>query len=128
MLLQNFIKGKGISVLEIECLSHKDARTNTFRVKIKAAEYEKAMKPEVWPYRVGVRHYRPKRRTQPSWNDQSAQSGGQIDMQPGAHQRAPRHHHQGYQQHRSQPPQQQAFYLPVNNRYAVDGFQGEWNN
>ena len=76
--LEKFIKGKGINVIEIECLSHKDARTNTFRVRIKAAEYDKAMKPEVWPYRVGVRHYKPKRRTNPSWNDQSAQSGGNI--------------------------------------------------
>ena len=128
--LESFIKGKGIDVLEIECLSHKDARTNTFRVKIKAAEYDKAMKPEVWPYRVGVRHFKPKRRTHSSWKDQSAQSGGNIEQQ---HRGGPRYPQQAHP-HRSggqasgghQPPQ--PFQLPLNNRYDVDGFQAEQCN
>ena len=37
------------------------ARTNTFKVCIKASDYDKALKPEVWPLRVGVRLFRPKR-------------------------------------------------------------------
>ena len=140
--LADFIKGKGITVLEIECLSHKDARTNTFRVKIKAAEYDKAMKPEVWPYRVGVRHYKPKRRTQPSWNDQSAQAGGSIQSQHGSYhnqQQERRYQQEWYQQGRYQqdrrqlrgeapPAPAQPFQLPLNNRYEVDGFQSDYRN
>ena len=50
------------------------------------------MKPEVWPYSVGVRHYIPPKRKQQTWQDQSAQLGGLINppQQP-----APRG--QGYQ-------------------------------
>ena len=65
-------------MINIEKLTtHPDARTNTFKVVIKLADYEKAMKPEVWPYRVGVRHFKPPRRNQGmSWNEQSEQAGG----------------------------------------------------
>ena len=53
-----FVQSKGISVTNVELLTqHPEARTNTFEVVIKPADYEKAMNPEVWPYRVGVRHY-----------------------------------------------------------------------
>ena len=49
-----------------------------FKVIIKASDYEAALKPEVWPYRVGVRHYRAKRpdREIKGWSGQSRQSGG----------------------------------------------------
>ena len=60
------------------------ARTNTFKIKIKAAQYLKAMDPEIWPLRVGVRHYRQPRRDQnkgTSWTEQSAQSGGVMGQQ-----------------------------------------------
>jgi hypothetical protein len=32
-------------------------RTITMRVTVKASQHEEALKPEVWPYRVGVRHW-----------------------------------------------------------------------
>ena len=57
-------------------------RTLTFRVSVKAADYEAALKPEVWPYRVGVRHYRAPRRTDTSWDGQLGQQGG-GDVQGG---------------------------------------------
>ena len=63
--LKNFILNKGIDVLEIVKLTtFEHARTNSFKIKIKAAQYEKAMNPEMWPLRVGVRHYRQPRRDQ----------------------------------------------------------------
>jgi hypothetical protein len=108
--LKNFIINKGIDVVEIVKLTtFEHARTNFFKIKIKAAQYEKAMKPEMWPLRVGVRHFRQPRRDQnkgTSWSEQSAQSGGVVGQQH--HQRA------GYQsngksqqaQPRPQYPQQ----------------------
>ena len=37
------------------------------------------MNPEIWPYRVGVRHFKPPRRSQGmSWQHQSQQSGGNV--------------------------------------------------
>ena len=46
-----------------------EVRTLTFRVAVKASEYEAALKPEVWPYRVGVRHYKAprKERSEGGW-------------------------------------------------------------
>ena len=53
--LKEFIESKGVKVTEIELISNApERRTNTFRVAIKAADYDKAMQPEVWPCRVGV--------------------------------------------------------------------------
>ena len=56
--LKEFLINKGISVVTVEKLTREEveARTNTFKVVIKPCDYEKAMKPEIWPYRVGVRH------------------------------------------------------------------------
>ena len=53
----------------------------TFRVAVKPADYEAALKPEVWPYRVAVRHYKAPRRERPegSWQGQSGRSGGHIN-------------------------------------------------
>ena len=62
--LEQFLLGRGIQVTEIEILTtFEHARTNTFRVRIKASDYEKAQLAENWPRRVGVRHYRQPRRT-----------------------------------------------------------------
>ena len=63
-----------------------EVRTLTFRVAVKPADYEAALNPDVWPYRVAVRHYRAPRRdrTTGSWQAQSGRSGGQISAeQPG---------------------------------------------
>ena len=82
--LKAFLADKGINVVEIEKLTKPEVmdlvRTITFRVAVKAADYEAALKPEVWPYRVGVRHYRAPRRppTGSSWQGQSSQAGGKI--------------------------------------------------
>ena len=54
-------------------------RTLTFRVAVKPEEYEAALKPEVWPYRVGVRHFKAPRRVENSWQGQADRAGGLID-------------------------------------------------
>ena len=82
--LKNFLETKGIKVDEIECLTHHpDARTNTFRVAIAVKDYEKALDPDVWPYRVGVRQFRPSRRDreQSSMKSQFERSGGFVHAQ-----------------------------------------------
>ena len=85
--LKQFITSKGINVTAVKKLTtFEEARTYTFKVSIKASDYEKALKPEVWPLRVGVRPFRPKRsnnQTQ-SWAQQSASSGGLVQAQQSA--------------------------------------------
>ena len=79
--LAEFLESKGVKVTEIELISNApERRTNTFRVAIKAADYEKALQPEVWPYRVGVRRYIPKR-PKNDWASQSSNSGGNIQLE-----------------------------------------------
>ena len=54
------------------------ARAHIYKVTIKATEYEKATKPEIWPYRVGVRLFKQFRRQdnyqQSSWDSQVKQA------------------------------------------------------
>ena len=49
---------------------------------IKPSEYEKALSPDVWPYRVGVRHFKQKRKKPDHLQNQFSQSGGHIALQP----------------------------------------------
>ena len=51
----------------IECfqVSHPEARIKSFRVRIKAEDYDTAMKGEKWPYRVCIRPYKHFRQKQP---------------------------------------------------------------
>ena len=51
------------------------------------------MQPEVWPYRVGVRRFIPKR-PRNDWASQSANSGGNIHRESAGH-----HHPAGNQGH-----------------------------
>ena len=64
--LSQFLKGKGIETVAVETLTRTEildqVRTKTFKITVKAAQYEAALKPEVWPYRVAVRHYKAPRR------------------------------------------------------------------
>ena len=83
--LKQYLAGKGIETVDVERLTKPEVmdmvRTVTFRVAIKAVDYDAALKPEVWPYRVGVRHYRAPRRPAlgSGWRGQSSQSGGTIN-------------------------------------------------
>ena len=89
--LEDFLKAKGINVMKVECLTKSEliveekVRSKTMKVTVKAAELEKAMDPGVWPYRVGVRHFRAPQRSRQGagdglWASQSAQSGGQLEQ------------------------------------------------
>ena len=59
--LKEFLENKGINVVAIETLTKDEVlpnvRTKTFKITVTAAQYELALQPEVWPYRVAVRHY-----------------------------------------------------------------------
>ena len=88
--LEDFLKAKGIEVVKVECLTKQElitdnkVRSKTFKVTVKAAQHEKAMDPRVWPFRVGVRHFRAPQRARQgagdgSWASQSAQAGGRLD-------------------------------------------------
>ena len=84
--LKEFIVARGINVTDIELLTNhfkEESRSFTYRIAIKAEDYEKALKPDVWPYRVGVRPYKAKRsqQQQNSWQYQSGHAGGNMRME-----------------------------------------------
>ena len=96
---------------------------------IKRADYEKAMNPEVWPYRVGVRHYKaPRRKEGMSWNEQSKQAGsGQVGSQGAKHAQRQSHHHRQQQRYpQENQNRSSSFNLELQNRYqALDNDNGE---
>ena len=57
--------------MECKSVSHVEARTRSFRIKVKAEDYEKAMSGETWPYRVHVRPYK-------HFKQRHEQAGGQF--------------------------------------------------
>ena len=88
--LEDFLKAKGIDGAKVECLTKQEliteqkVRSKTMKVTVKAAQLKKAMDPSVWPFRVGVRHYRAPQRSNRgagdgSWASQSAQTGGRLE-------------------------------------------------
>ena len=86
--LKEFLKNKGIDVVAVETLTKAEVlpnvRTKTFKITVKPAQYETALNPEVWPYRVAVRHYRAPRKPESTWSNQSGRSGGVVDRGGGA--------------------------------------------
>ena len=66
---------KGLEIIECVKVSHTEARTHSFRIKIKAEDYDLSMNGETWPYRVRVRPYRHFR--------QKREEGGQFGAQAG---------------------------------------------
>ena len=88
--LEDFLIAKGIKPVKVECLTKTElitdqkVRSKTMKVTVRACQHEEAMNPEVWPFRVGVRHFRaPKRSRQgaddSSWANQSSQAGGRLE-------------------------------------------------
>ena len=81
--LSEFLKSKGIVTVAVETLTRSEVldqvRTKTFKITVKASQYEAALKPEVWPYRVAVRHFRAPKRPLTSWSGQSERAGGIVD-------------------------------------------------
>ena len=66
--------------VDVEMMTKKevlnDVRTLTFRVVVKPADYQAALKLEVWSFRGTVRHDRAPRRDR---SGHSVRSGGQIN-------------------------------------------------
>ena len=84
MNLSEFLKSKGIGAVSVETFTKDDVldqlRTKTFKVTVRPEQYEDALKPDVWPLRVAVRHFRPPRRNrETSLKDQSSGSEGRVD-------------------------------------------------
>ena len=132
--LKDFVASKGISVISVERLiseKHPETRTNTFKVVVKASDYEKAMNPDVWPYRVGVRHFKARRNQGMSWQEQSNQSGeGQVNRAGNGMAGHGHGNHQSQNRPQRVPSQQRergyynlqhtpSFSLDLHNKYQV---------
>ena len=52
-----------VHVHELECRSHEESRTKSYRVMINMVDVEKVMNPDVWPEGVGLRMYFRQRKT-----------------------------------------------------------------
>ena len=81
--LFQFLKDKGINPVSVVTLTRDEVldqvRKKTFKVTVKAAQYEAALRPDIWPYRVAVRHFRAPRKQDETWNSQAGRSGGLIE-------------------------------------------------
>ena len=124
--IKEFLEEKGIHVTDIELLTKffkDESKSYTYRIAIKPSDYEQALKPESWPFRVSVRLFRNKRRNldQNSWDQQSSRSGGNI--QPNMNNQ---HRRTGVIR-RSEQPTENLEYSPivVNNRFDTPGFEQE---
>ena len=90
--LEKFLKDRGVEVEKIECLTNIElikegkVKSKTMKVTVKASEHEKAMNPDVWPRRVGVRYYKaPSRRPgQEEGGGQGGEGGGLQARSQGA--------------------------------------------
>ena len=125
--LKQFIISKGINVTDIELLTaykKEEARSYSYRIAIKPEDYEKALKPDVWPYRVGVRLYKQKRlnNQNQSWSQQSGQTGGNILEQNRNNRNS---QNRKYEKHTMPTSAMNDGYLDVQNRYVVPGFEAE---
>ena len=74
--LKSFLEARGVAVIEcVNLTTFQFARTHSYKVTIKASQYDKAIKPEVWPFRVGVRLFKQFRNRD---NDQQASWDAQV--------------------------------------------------
>ena len=85
--LKTFLENRGINVVDcVNLTTFEFARTHSYKVTIKASEYEKATKPEIWPYRVGVRLFKQFRNKendkQSSWENQTRNANQSHQAQP----------------------------------------------
>ena len=56
--IQEYLAGKGLNIVGMEKVSHKEARNASFRVDVRVEDKEKALNGETWPTGVRVREYR----------------------------------------------------------------------
>ena len=88
--IKNHMKdAKELDIIECVTVSHQDARTKSFCVKVKAEDYDKAMSGETWPYRVRVRpykHFRQRREEGGQFNAGGGAAGQDADRRHGQNQ------------------------------------------
>jgi hypothetical protein len=82
--LESFVVNKGLKVSSCTLLTdlekHPDSRAKSFKVTIKADDYEKALDENMWPYRVRVRLFKHFRKNQnDTQKKQMEQLGGSGD-------------------------------------------------
>ena len=57
--LKKYISDKGVDVVNCECITKFDAaRSHSYKIVIKASDYEKCKAPSMWPARVGLRLFK----------------------------------------------------------------------
>ena len=126
--IKEFLEQKGIHVTDIELLTKffiNESKSYTYRIAIRPSDYELALKPESWPFRVSVRLFRNKRRQQEesSWDQQSRRSGGNIHANVN-----PLTQHNGVirrSDQRNVPEAPEFSPIVVNNRFDTPGFEQE---
>ena len=52
--LRRYVEANGFTVNEVQCVSHTDARNNSFRLRVLDAEFVKLFNSEIWPQGVIV--------------------------------------------------------------------------
>ena len=55
---ERYVKSKGFTVEELQCVSHNDAKNKSFRLRVSANEFAKLFEGELWPNGVIVRKFR----------------------------------------------------------------------
>ena len=68
--IKDFLARKGLEIVEIEKVSHQEARNASFKVQIKAEDKDKALNGDFWPYGVRFRIYRHYRKKEGQENRQ----------------------------------------------------------
>ena len=56
--LEMYLKSKGFTVEELQCVSHNDAKNKSFRLRVSANEFPKLFEAELWPNGVIVQKFR----------------------------------------------------------------------
>ena len=62
--LVEYLNTKEINTVKVECITRNElleehkVRSKTMKVIVKAKDHAKAMNPDIWPIRVGVRYFR----------------------------------------------------------------------
>ena len=82
--LKQWLKSNGISVKNCSLLTTFDgARSHTFKLVVKATDYEKIINPAIWPENVGVRKFKffgPKKRKTNGGNQDKILKSGDPDV------------------------------------------------
>lgn len=77
--LAEFLETKGLKVVDCQLLTtYEKSRSLSYKVTIKASDYDKSRDPATWPYRVSVRPFKHRRENAINQNNLQNKVGGQI--------------------------------------------------